>query len=134
MALTAAQVIRRALNKLGAISLEETTPTADLTRSLEILNDMMFGWKQKGVDVEHVALTDSSTLQLGDEWNYIVISLLTEALSGPMELSLSSENKADAMEAWNALYAAYGAPEDVSFDTTLTVMPSRFNRSGGFWS
>lgn len=134
MALTAEEVVNRGLRKLGAIAVQETADSTELARGLEALNDMMFGWLQRGVDVEHVALTASDPVQLDNEWNSTLAALSAEYFAPIFELELSDANKREAMEAWNALYAAFGAPTEVAFDTTLTVMPSRFQRSGGFWS
>lgn len=60
---TAREVCRRALMRARVVSPEETPDAASMADALAQLNDMMFGWKQMGVDVGHEELTLDSTFQ-----------------------------------------------------------------------
>ena len=70
---TVREVCRRALMRARVVSPEETPDAASMADALAELNNMMFGWKAKGVDVGHEAF------ELSDEFNFFVPPL--EAVS-----------------------------------------------------
>jgi hypothetical protein len=58
---TARDVCRRALVRIRVYSPDQEPSAADMADALAQLNDMMFGWKQMGVDVGHEEMTLDST-------------------------------------------------------------------------
>lgn len=60
---TVREICRRALMRARIYAPEEDPDARSMSDALAQLNDMMFGWKQMGVDVGHVAYTLDSTFE-----------------------------------------------------------------------
>jgi len=58
---TARTIVERALKRARLLNATENASAADLSDGLDALNEMMFAWKGKGVDVAHQALAASDT-------------------------------------------------------------------------
>ena len=91
---TAANIIERALQdaKIFAIG-ESASGTADETYALRILNDMLAEWEIDGVDLAHISLATSDTLDVPDNHlgaitANLAVRLQTKAFGGVMDAGL----------------------------------------------
>lgn len=65
---TAANIIERALQDAGIVSINKSTSgTTEETYALRHLNDMLSEWLIDGIDIAHVTLAASDTLDVPDD-------------------------------------------------------------------
>lgn len=125
MASTAQTIITRAMRRLRITSVAETPDAAELADALDVLNGMMFGWAARGVDVEHTAYALGDDQALGDQFELALEYLLAQALAGHYEMELSRTDDMEARRWWRNLAAAYLVLDEVSFDRSITDLPSQ---------
>jgi len=125
MPVTVRDVITRALRKAGVSNIGDSAHGEDFDVALDALNDMLFAWKLKGVDTEHVQLSGASTFPLGDEFIEGTVYNLASRISPDYQIPASF----DADDWFRAIQAAYTTIAPVSFDAGLQNLPSqRFRR------
>lgn len=133
MTTTPRTMITSALRKLGNDP-EETPSGTDLAVGLEILNQMLNGWKGQGVDIGHqdFAIDDDVSVELAPQFHEGAIALLGIALASDMPgRTVTPMTLVVAQQGWSALLAAYF---DSSVDSDL--VPDRMfqhRRRWGVW-
>lgn len=123
---TALEIVTRAYRKAG-ISASNEPLTAEMgAEGIEALNDMIFGWKLRGVDVTHVALALADTFALGAEYVEGTVYLLASRLSPNYSLPPAF----DADDWFRGIQATYTAVTPVVLPKALIWMPSQRTRRG----
>ena len=78
---TARDIITRALTKRRIIGLGRTPTAAELTDGLSDLNDMLFAWRNDGIDIGHVEVTADDTLDVPDDHILPIVLSLAERMT-----------------------------------------------------
>ena len=122
---TALDIVTDALNLIGVAGVSENASSEDAKFALDALNDMIFAWELKGVDVSHTALGLTSTFALDDKFveatKYLLGQRLSRLYGRPPPDPLITD------DGWRALQAAYWAVPTVKVDAGLLKMPSQFS-------
>lgn len=125
---TAAQIVDRALRKIGVVA-SDTAATADESANgLEALNMMLAAWKLAGVDISHTALAAGDTFPLADEYEEGTVYLLASRIAPDYEVPQAF----DADDWFRKIQAAYTSITAATIPTSLTRMPSQFQRAGRY--
>lgn len=104
---TASDIVTRALRTLRVISSGET-PTADESSDgLTALNDMLAAWALDGIDLGHITLASSDTLDVPDMHLQTIRLALAERLAGEYGAELSSFDQIALSKGMTALQARY---------------------------
>lgn len=122
---TAANIVERALRKIGVAASGEALQADDLQDGLEAMNAMMFAWKLAGVDTGHTALVAIDDFPLGAEFEEGTVYVLASRLSPDYE----APQAFDADDWFRKMQAAYTVIEDVVMPSALLSLPSRRSRS-----
>lgn len=117
-------IVTSALRKIGVVAADEP-PTADqLANGLDALNNMMHGWKLRGVDILHTDLAAGATFPLADAFREGTIYLLASRLGPDYEVPPMF----DADDWFRGIQAAYLVIEPSAMPTGLLGMPSEYGR------
>lgn len=81
----ALDVVTDALRLINYLSAEETPSAADAAFGLTKLNDMLFGWKLKGVDLQPVTMALTDMLPFDDAYLRGIKNNLAVELAAPFE-------------------------------------------------
>lgn len=65
---TAQDLIARTLRLIGAIEGGEDPSAAEAADGLDALNEMLHGWRKRGVDLNHLTLALGDTLKVDDSF------------------------------------------------------------------
>ena len=122
---TARDVIKSALRRLEILAYDEEPDGKMADNALTALNDMMFGWEVRGVDVEHTALAINDNIALDKKWHHALGYLLAEHIGSEWGTGLKPADQTEAMRCWNNLAAAYLVVTNVTIPRSLTVLPSQ---------
>lgn len=119
------QIVSGALEAAGHIGIGRTPPNRDLTYALGVLNDMLHGWRAKGVDIGHVTRSASETVNLLAEHDEAVKILLAThpRIVARFGFPVDPRLMEGAHDAWSVIYAAYGDPGPAPQDSALGRMP-----------
>jgi hypothetical protein len=115
---SSAQIVTRALKRLGVIDPSESPSASEAADGLATLNAMLASWAAHGVNV-------SPDVPLPAKHEKGVTALLAVDLSAEYPGSLTPRVEADAAEGWQALQAEYISAPLATFDCALIGMPSK---------
>ena len=65
---TANDVVRLALNRSQIIDLEDTPSDAEAQHALSVMNQMIHGWRQTDVDINHFTMVLTDTFAVDDSF------------------------------------------------------------------
>lgn len=120
---TVRDIITRAYRKIGVVAMGEAVPADEMQHGVDVFNDMLWGWKPRGVDIQHEGLDASDDFALDRQFHegavYVLASRLSPDFSAPQGF--------DADDWFRALQAAFIVIDKVNFPETLTYLPSRLN-------
>lgn len=125
MTTTARTIVEGALKHLDRFNAGETSANVDADFCLEILNDMMWSWAGRGVDVSHYEMALETPFPLDDKHIRGVKGLLALEICNAYGMEPPTVVQTIARQGWQVLYADYALPSEASFDTGLTHTPSR---------
>jgi len=117
--MTALDIIRRALRKIGAVAAEEEPSASEAQHALEELNAMAAAWEGKGIRWNWQKLTLHSDIPLPDwqidalMWN-LAVMMAPEWGATPSPVVVAA-----AAEGLQNLKAAYAAPQPAQIDPAL---------------
>lgn len=127
---TAATIVSDALQLMGEVKVNGSPDADDAAYGLGVLNDMLHGWRSKGVDIAHVTLAGSETVNILSEHDEALKVLL--AVNPRMMTRYRWTPDAvvleEATHAWAAIYGAYASPAPAPQDEGLRLMPLQRNR------
>lgn len=123
---TARDIIKAALTKIGVVGIGQEPSADEADEALFALNAMMYGWKARSVDTEHVELAMSDTFPLGNEFIEGTVYLL----AGRMSSDFTVPPSFDADDWFRTLQAAYVELPTLTVDAALLRPPSREDRDG----
>ena len=122
---TARDVIKSALRRLEILAYDEEPDATMADNALTELNNMMFGWEARGVDVEHTAMAIGDSITLDAKWHQALGYLLAEHIGSEWGAALKPMDQQEAMRWWNNLAAAYLVIPAMTLPRSLTVLPSQ---------
>lgn len=121
---TIRDIITRAFRKIGVSGEGETLEAETLTEGLDAFNDMLQGWKLRGVDLRTEDFEANDTFDLGPEFREGCVYLLASRLSPNYEMPQGF----DADDWFRTFQAAYMVIEPATFPRSLLKMPSAYMR------
>ncbi len=104
---TAQQCIERALRRINVLAAEEAVSDNDMVESLQIMNDMMFGFPPRGIQYVHADLAQSDTVNVPDAQVRNVVLLLCDELADGFGMPITPDLRTDIMRAEQQLQAYY---------------------------
>lgn len=116
---TAREVITGTLRKLRVYAAGETPTAEDMDDCLVSLNEMLASWRNDGIDLSHVTLALSDTLDVPDDHLVTVKLSLAEHIGGEYGAELSATDAAVAERGRMALRAAYFTIAKLDTDSPL---------------
>jgi hypothetical protein len=114
---SSAQIVTRALKRLGLIEPGESPAAADADDGLAALNAMLAGWQADGIDV-------SPDVPLPAKYEEGVVAMLAVRLAPDYGKEPSALVFADAAKGMTRLEAGYISAPLATFDCALRGMPS----------
>lgn len=123
---TARDIVTRALRILSVVARDVSVESHDAETGLEALNQMLHGWRLRGVDVglvDDYTLNDEFT-KPGDEFREATAFLLAEALAPEFDVTLNREAATKAINSWRLIQRYFLCVEDQDTDRGLQRMPS----------
>lgn len=126
MATTHNQIIERALKRLGLTQVGETPSGDEYADGLRAYNDMLNGWRNKGIFVPFTTVADDAggdevpfdDEDVGGIANNLAVVIASEYGKNPSPILI-----AQAVSDRNGLWSKYGASLKSSVDSAL--LPSR---------
>lgn len=123
---TVRDIVERAYRKIGVVAMEEPMEDDIGQAGLDAFNDMLHGWKPRGVDVTHTDLTLNSTFPLADQWREGTVYILASRLSPDFMVPQAF----DADDWFRTLQAAYMTISAATMPAATIYTPSRAARDG----
>jgi hypothetical protein len=117
---TALDIVTRALRSLRVLASGDTPSADEAADGLTALNDMLFAWRIDGIDLGHVALASSDTLDVPDDHLFTIRLSLAERLAGEYGAALSPDDLRAAELGRAALRAQYFSIQDLTSDNPLS--------------
>ena len=106
--------------RLLRITPDGETPTdSEATDGLASMNKMMHGWKGRGADIGHNDLALSDDHIMGAEYHEAIEYLLAARLAAEYARPVTSAVATVANKGWNAIWAAYAEPANLTFEAGL---------------
>ena len=112
---TAADIVSRALQKIGVARSSQPVARDDLNDGLAALNMMLHAWKLSGVDLLHVDLGATDTFPLAAEFEEGTVYVLASRLSPDYAVPPAF----DADDWFRRIQAAYLVINDVRMPSAL---------------
>lgn len=78
---TARDIVTRALRKRRILAVGQSPEASELADGLSDLNDMLSAWRIDGIDIGHVTLAASDTLDVPDDHILTIVLSLAERMS-----------------------------------------------------
>jgi hypothetical protein len=103
--MTALEVITRALRTLKVYGAGEDPSAADEEDCLLALNNMLAGWSINGIDLAHITLIASDTLDVPDDHLEAICLSLAERIAGDFGAEITPANQAIADQGRAAIRA-----------------------------
>ena len=122
---TALDIVSGALRLIKVVAVDEDPSAAYASHALEALNDMIFAWELRGVDVSHIALALSDTFALAEKYHEAVKYLLGQRLANVYNVPPPDAIITD--DGWRRLQAAFWTDPTSSVDAGLIDMPSQYS-------
>jgi hypothetical protein len=104
---TAQQIIERAAGIINVLAASEALNANEMTDSLQIMNDMMFGFPARGIQYVHTQLAQGDTVNVPDGYIRAVTLLLADDLADNFGMPISPDLRNDVMRAEQQLQAFY---------------------------
>lgn len=117
---TVRDIVTRACRKVGLAGKNETLDADMAQAGLDAFNEMLFGWKNVGVDVSHTEQTLDDTFALADQHREGTIMLLAARMAEEYEAAHSI----NVVDAFRPIQAAYMTIATVSTPKALYELPS----------
>jgi hypothetical protein len=112
---TVADIVTRALRKLGVASASQPISASDLNDGADALNMMLHAWKLSGVDLAHVDVVSTDTFPLAAEFEEGTVYVLASRISPDYE----APQNFDADDWFRRIQAAYLVINDVKMPSAL---------------
>lgn len=116
--------IKGALRSLQVIESGEEPSNSEVEDAVMNLNLMMHGWRNRGVNVDHVDLSSTDELKLDPRHHEGVMYLLAIRLAPEYEKAVSAEVAVLAEAGWRGIQSHFTVPNDLKVEG-LEHMPSR---------
>jgi hypothetical protein len=130
MSETAGSLVTRAFRLARISAAGEVLGHNDMTDGLAALNDMLHGWKTKGIDLGHVTVGLSGTLRVDDRYIEAIRYNLAARLATEYDSPIPNLVVQYAVECFKALQAhTFEFFDDAKVDDALT--PRYFRRGAG---
>lgn len=121
---TVADIVTRALRKIGVVAKDETASSADMADGVDAFNMMVHAWELAGVDLSHTDKISTDTFPFADAYQEGFVYLLASRLSPDYTLPQTF----DADDWFRKFQAANMTITASTISTALTRMPSRYWR------
>ena len=120
---TVRDICTRALRKIDVIGIGDAAEGEEIAEAVDVYNDMLHGWRLRGVDIGHTTQEAGDTFQLPDEFVEGTVYVLASRLSPNFMVPPSF----DADDWFRMIQAHYAEIEPVRFERGLTFPPSRYS-------
>lgn len=129
---TMAQVVTGAFEVMNKIAVGGSPGAGDAAYGLGVLNDMLHGWRGRGVDIGHETLSGSETINLLEEHIEGVKMLLAvhPRMARRYGFAPDPDLKRDAEAAMSSIFATYAGPKPAPQDIALARMPLQVEKWG----
>lgn len=131
---TMREIVNGALAAGGYTELGDEPDGDEFSYTLDVLNDMLHGWRAKGVDIGHATLAAAENVNLLEEHieGVKLILAVNPRMITRFGVAPDPELRTEARQAWNRIYAAYAAPRPAPANDGLSQMPSQRGRGSLF--
>lgn len=123
---TATSAIESALRLIGVVAKDEAMDAQDAANGLLAMNQMMHGWKARGVDIGHFDYALETDIALDDMFIEDLIYLLAVRLAGEYGVP---RPQPDGIDHWQGLSNLYTRLAPLTVDAGLLRLPSQFGRN-----
>ena len=113
---TAQETINRALRMTGVLADGETATAAQSVDALNVLNEMLYAWRDRGVDLGHSALELGDTIPYQDDHLAAIRYSLAVEISGDFGRPASQDIQYRQQQLFLALQAQYCTPPMMATD------------------
>ena len=119
-----ADLVTRALRRLGVVAADEPATADQIDNGVNTLNDMLHSWAARGVNLAHVDYAPSDRMRTARSLDLHIQRLLQSEL---MEYGVPNPDANEADHSWRVIQAAYWVSDDTvaSFDGALTETPTK---------
>jgi hypothetical protein len=125
MSFTSSDVVTGALKILQVIAEGETPSAAQFDDGVAVLNDMMFAFPKRAVDIQHTALTVAAVIPLDDSYQRGLKYLLASDWAPQFGKGLGADAAQKADESLREFQADFRVVVEATIDTGLLIMPSQ---------
>jgi hypothetical protein len=122
---TAQQLINRTLRLLGVKAEGQTATPEQSVGALDAMNDMLFAWRDQGVDLGHTALALGDTIPYQDDHLAAIRYSLAVELAPEYGRPVQGEIAANQMKYFRALQALYCNPPFMATEAALNPYYTR---------
>ncbi len=116
--------IKGALRAIQVLESGEEPSASEGVDALQNLNEMMHGWRNRNVNVDHVTLTLTDELKIDERHHEGIRYLLAVRLAPEYEKAVSVEVATLAESGWRGIQSHFTVPNDLKPEG-LESMPSR---------
>lgn len=120
----AKDIITGALRRLGVIASDQPVDPNDQANVLIALNDMIFEWRGKGVDITPTALEPETAFPMAEDYHAGTKALLAVRVAPDFEEPINAQLKEDSIEGWAVIQAGFIEAPTADIDSGLKIMPS----------
>ena len=113
---TAQEMINRALRMTGVLADGETATAAQSVDALNVLNEMLYAWRDRGVDLGHSELELGDTIPYQDDHLACIRYSLAVEISGDFGRPASQDIQYRQQQLFLALQAQYCNPPMMATD------------------
>jgi hypothetical protein len=109
------EIATDALRKIGVVAEDEQASADSIANAVRTLNQMLHGWKLRGVDLTYSTLPADATFPLDPEFEEGTVYVL----AGRLSPNFQSPASFDADDWFRTIQAAYMVIEDAEIPRTL---------------
>ena len=121
---TANSAIQSALRLIGVVAKDETMDAQDAANSLLAMNQMMHGWKARGIDIGHYDYTLETEIALDEHFIEDLIYLLAVRLASDYGVPRPQPDGIDHLQGLSTVYVTLNP---MVADPGLLRLPSQFS-------
>lgn len=132
MSTTARDIIKGALRLVGILAAGEEPAAEDEADSLDVLNEMMFGFQRDGVKITHTVITDPAAIfPIPDQDRKDIKYCLAKRLAQEFGRTLQPGILGDCNMAYQNLMATYMQLPRAVVDSALRRRPAHYDITRG---